>query len=62
MPTIGQRLHTWNGAPQNRVGCSLDDEKHGGSLVPILALAHEHDPDPAMRSYEQPISAEKGKS
>ena len=37
----------------------LDDEKHGGSLVPILALAHEHDPDPAMRSYEQPISAEK---
>jgi uncharacterized protein len=40
----------------------LDDEKHGGSLVPILALAHEHDPDPAMRSYEQPISAEKGKS
>jgi uncharacterized protein len=36
----------------------LDDEDHGGSLVPILALAHEHDPDPAMRPYKEPISAE----
>jgi hypothetical protein len=26
--------------------------------VPILALAHEHDPDPEMRPYEKPISAE----
>lgn len=24
----------------------FDDEQHGGSLVPILVLAHEHDPDP----------------
>src|SRR6266849_1267377 len=36
----------------------LDDEDHGGSLVPILALAHEHDPHPAMRPYKEPISAE----
>jgi uncharacterized protein len=36
----------------------LDDEEHGGCLIPILALAHEHDPDPAMRSYSEPISLE----
>jgi uncharacterized protein len=37
----------------------LDDEDHGGSLVPILALAHEHDPDIEMRPYQEPISAER---
>jgi uncharacterized protein len=36
----------------------LDDEEHGGWLVPILALAREHDPDPEMRPYKEPISAE----
>jgi uncharacterized protein len=36
----------------------LDDEENGGSLVPIFALAHEHDPDPAMRPYKEPISAD----
>jgi uncharacterized protein len=36
----------------------LDDEEHGGCLIPILALAHEHDPDPAMRPYAEAISAE----
>lgn len=36
----------------------LGDEEHGGSVVPIFALAHEHDPDPAMRPYKEPISAE----
>jgi uncharacterized protein len=36
----------------------MDDEEHGGSLIPILALAHEHNPDPEMRSYKEPISAE----
>jgi uncharacterized protein len=35
----------------------LDDEEHGGALIPILALAHEHDPDPQMRPYKEPISA-----
>ena len=37
----------------------LEDEKHGGWLVPILALAHEHDPDPSMRPYQEPMSAER---
>jgi uncharacterized protein len=36
----------------------LDDEENGGLIVPILALAHEHDPDPAMRPYKEPVSAE----
>jgi uncharacterized protein len=36
----------------------LDDDDHGGSLVPILALAYEHDPDPEMRPYDKPISDE----
>jgi uncharacterized protein len=36
----------------------LNDEEHGGWLVPILALAHEHDPDPEMRPYKVPLTAE----
>jgi uncharacterized protein len=36
----------------------FNDEKHAGSLVPILALAHEHSPDPTMRPYTEPITAE----
>jgi uncharacterized protein len=24
-------------------------DEHGGPLIPIMLLAHEHDPDPAMR-------------
>jgi uncharacterized protein len=36
----------------------LDDEDHGGSLVPIFALAHEHDPDPELRPYDKPVSGE----
>jgi Uncharacterised protein family (UPF0149)/SOS response associated peptidase (SRAP) len=35
----------------------FDNEKHAGLLVPILALAHERDPDPAMRPYKEPIDA-----
>jgi uncharacterized protein len=27
----------------------FDDKEHGCLLVPILVLAHEHDPDPEMR-------------
>ena len=27
----------------------FNNENHGGSLVPIFALAHEHDPDPEIR-------------
>jgi uncharacterized protein len=37
----------------------LDDSSHGGLLVPILALAHEHDPDPDMRPYKEPMDAER---
>ena len=37
----------------------LSDEQHGGLLVPIFALAHEHDPDPDMRPYKEAISAEQ---
>ena len=36
----------------------LDDEEHGGSLIPILALANEHNPDPTMRPYREPVTAE----
>ena len=36
----------------------LADEKHGGWLVPIFALGTEHSPDPAMRPYREPVSAE----
>jgi uncharacterized protein len=39
-------------------GPLIDDEENGGSLVPIFALAHEHDPDPELRSYAKPISTE----
>jgi uncharacterized protein len=37
----------------------LADEKHGGWLVPIFALAHEHDPDPEMRPYKEAIGGEE---
>jgi uncharacterized protein len=37
----------------------LDDEDQGGWIVPIFALAHEHDPDPAMRPYPEPMSMER---
>jgi len=36
----------------------LDDEDHGGSLIAIFALANENNPDPEMRSYKDPISAD----
>ena len=36
----------------------LEDEDHGGSLIAIFALANENNPDPEMRSYKDPISAD----
>ena len=36
----------------------LNDEDYGGPLIPIFALANEHNPDPKMRSYKDPISTE----
>jgi uncharacterized protein len=35
----------------------MDDEEHGGCLVPMVMLCHEHDEDPEMRP--EPISPEK---
>jgi uncharacterized protein len=35
----------------------IEDENNGGCIVPMMMLAHEHDPDPAMRP--KPISPEK---
>jgi hypothetical protein len=37
----------------------FEDEEHAGLLVPILALAHEHDPDPDMRPYKEPMDVER---
>lgn len=50
MRGMGMRRNSWS--------TLMDDEKHAGVLIPILALAHEHDPDPDMRSYKEPVSAE----
>lgn len=36
----------------------LDDDDRAGPMVPIFALAHEHHPDPTLRSYREPVSAE----
>jgi uncharacterized protein len=35
----------------------VDDEKHGGWLIPMMMLHHEHDEDPEMRP--EPISPEQ---
>jgi uncharacterized protein len=35
----------------------VNDEEHGGCLIPMMMLRHEHDEDPAMRP--KPISPEK---
>ena len=35
----------------------MDDEEHGGCLIPMMMLCHEHDEDPEMRP--EPISPEK---
>jgi uncharacterized protein len=36
----------------------VDDDGHWEVLAPVTLLAHEHDPDPEMRS-EVPITPEK---
>jgi uncharacterized protein len=35
----------------------IEDEEHGGCLLPMMMLCHEHDEDPEMRP--EPISPEK---
>jgi len=37
----------------------INDEDHGGSMVPIMALAYEHHPDAEMRPFEEPIDDKK---
>ncbi|MGO9862352.1 MAG: UPF0149 family protein [Terriglobales bacterium] len=37
----------------------VNDERHGGCLIPMMMLCHEHDEDPEMRP--DPISPEKRK-
>jgi len=36
----------------------FNDEEHAGPLLPILILFDEHDPDPEMRPYKEPVSTE----
>jgi hypothetical protein len=33
----------------------FEDDEHGGLLIPILALAYEHDLDPEMRPCKDAI-------
>lgn len=35
----------------------MNDEEHGGCLIPMMMLHHEHDEDPKMRP--DPITPEK---
>jgi uncharacterized protein len=35
----------------------INSNEHGGALLPIMLLAHEHDPDPAMRP--KPVAPDK---
>jgi uncharacterized protein len=35
----------------------VNDDKHGGCLIPMMMLCHEHDEDPEMRP--NPIAPEK---
>jgi uncharacterized protein len=37
----------------------VNDEERGGAFVPIFALAYEHDEDPSMRPYDDPVSSEQ---
>ena len=37
----------------------INDEEHGDSMVPIVALAYENHPDPKMRPFKEPIDEKK---
>jgi len=37
----------------------LDDEDQFARFIPIMALVHEHDPDPEMRPYKEPMAGER---
>jgi yecA family protein len=34
---------------------AMQDDQECAPLIPILALAYENDPDPALRSYKKPV-------
>ena len=51
MRGVAMRVHDWTPL--------LDDEQHGGCMLPMMMLAHEHDTDPEMRP--KPIGPEKPK-
>ena len=40
-------------------GVLMNDEDNAGSLIAILALHHEHDEDPELRPFKEPVSQEK---
>ncbi len=40
-------------------GAVIDDEERAGPFVPIWALAYEDHPDPTMRPYKEPMTAER---
>jgi uncharacterized protein len=35
----------------------INDDKLAGAMVPIMALAHENDPNPELRPFKEPIDA-----
>ena len=37
----------------------MNDDDHVNVLIPIMALAYEHHPDPKMRPYKEPMSIER---
>jgi uncharacterized protein len=49
MRGMGMRQDGWAGL--------VDDEEHGGCLIPLMMLCHEHDEDPEMRP--EPISPDQ---
>jgi uncharacterized protein len=36
----------------------MNDDEHGGLFVTLFALCHEHDSDPELRPYKEPVSEE----
>lgn len=48
---MNMRHDAWNGL--------VSDEDHGGAIIPMMVLLHEHDPDPELRPG--PITPEKRK-
>src|SRR3954468_16108424 len=59
-PSRTPAAHARGRPASSRLLCELLDRILAGvQNGPIFALAHEHDPDPAMRPYPEPMSAER---